>query len=81
LVVGIGVLGSCSAAPFACCKPHEPATRCLRISYIVVLGQQHPGRSQGAPYPAGVEPRAYPREAILRAVRNPGTVTLARELK
>ena len=29
----------------------------------------------------GVEPRAYLREAALRAVRNPGTVTLARELK
>ena len=29
----------------------------------------------------GAEPRAYLREATLRAVRNPGTVTLARELK
>ena len=29
----------------------------------------------------GVESRAYLREATLRAVRNPGTVTLARELK
>ncbi len=29
----------------------------------------------------GVEPRAYLREATLRAVRNPGTVTLAHELK
>ncbi len=29
----------------------------------------------------GVEPRAYLREATLRAVRRPGTVTLARELK
>ena len=29
----------------------------------------------------GVEPRAYLREATLRAVRNPGTVTLARDLK
>ena len=29
----------------------------------------------------GVEPRAYLREAALRAVRNPGTVTLARDLK
>ncbi len=28
-----------------------------------------------------VEPRAYLREAALRAVRNAGTVTLARELK
>ncbi len=28
-----------------------------------------------------VEPRAYLREATLRAVRNAGTVTLARELK
>ena len=28
-----------------------------------------------------VEPRAYLREATLRAVRSPGTVTLARELK
>ncbi len=28
-----------------------------------------------------VEPRAYLREATLRAVRNPGTVTLARNLK
>jgi transposase len=28
-----------------------------------------------------VEPRAYLREATLRAVRNPGTVTLARDLK
>jgi transposase len=28
----------------------------------------------------GVEPRAYLREATLRAVRNPGTVTLARDL-
>ena len=27
------------------------------------------------------EPRAYAREATLRAVRDPGTVTLARELK
>jgi hypothetical protein len=29
---------------------------------------------------AGVEPRAYLREATLRAVRNPGKVTLARDL-
>ncbi len=29
----------------------------------------------------GVEPRAYLRETTLRAVRNPGTVTLARDLK
>jgi hypothetical protein len=29
----------------------------------------------------GVEPRAYLREAALRAVRNPGTVTLARYRK
>jgi hypothetical protein len=28
-----------------------------------------------------VEPRAYLREATLRAVRNPGMVTLTRELK
>ena len=28
-----------------------------------------------------VEPHAYLREATLRAVRNPGPVTLARELK
>jgi hypothetical protein len=28
-----------------------------------------------------VEPRAYVREAALRAVRKPGMVTLARELK
>ena len=30
---------------------------------------------------AGTEPRAYLREATLRAVRNPGTATLARDLK
>jgi hypothetical protein len=29
----------------------------------------------------GVEPRAYLREATLRAVRNPGTATLPRDLK
>ena len=29
----------------------------------------------------GVEPRGYLREATRRAVRNPGTVTLARDLK
>ena len=29
----------------------------------------------------GVEPRAYLREATLRAVRNPGTATLARNLR
>ena len=29
----------------------------------------------------GVAPGAYLREATLRAVRNPGTVTLARDLK
>jgi hypothetical protein len=29
----------------------------------------------------GVEPRAYLREATLRTVRNPDTVTLARDLK
>jgi hypothetical protein len=29
----------------------------------------------------GVEPRAYLREATLRAVQNPGTATLARDLK
>jgi len=29
----------------------------------------------------GVEPRAYLRKATLRAVRNPGTATLARDLK
>ena len=30
---------------------------------------------------AGVEPRAYLREATLRAVRNPATIILARDLK
>jgi hypothetical protein len=30
---------------------------------------------------AGVEPRAYLREATLQAVRNPGTATLPRDLK
>ena len=30
---------------------------------------------------SGVEPRAYLREATLRAVRSPGTVTLARDFK
>jgi len=30
---------------------------------------------------AGVEPRGYLRETTLRAVRNPGTATLARDLK
>jgi hypothetical protein len=30
---------------------------------------------------AAVEPRAHLREATLRAVRNPGAATLARELK
>jgi len=30
---------------------------------------------------AAVEPRGYLREATLRAVRNPGTATLARDLK
>ena len=30
---------------------------------------------------AGVEPRAYLKEATLRAVRNPGTVTLPGDLK
>ncbi len=30
---------------------------------------------------AGVEPRAYLREAAMRSVRTPGTVTLARGLK
>ena len=30
---------------------------------------------------AEVEPHAYLREATLRAVRNPGAATLARELK
>jgi hypothetical protein len=30
---------------------------------------------------AGVEPRAYLRQATLRAVRHPGTATLARDLK
>jgi hypothetical protein len=30
---------------------------------------------------AGVEPRAYLREATLRAARNPGAVTLARDFK
>ena len=30
---------------------------------------------------AGVEPRAYLRKATLRAVRNPGSVTLARNLE
>jgi hypothetical protein len=30
---------------------------------------------------AGVEPRAFLREATLRAVRNPGTATLPRDLK
>jgi hypothetical protein len=29
----------------------------------------------------GVDPRAYLWEVTLRAVRNPGTVTLARDLK
>ncbi len=29
----------------------------------------------------GVEPRTYLRETTLRAIRNPGTVTLARDLK
>jgi hypothetical protein len=31
--------------------------------------------------PTGVEPRGYLREATLRAVRSPGSVTLARDLK
>ena len=31
--------------------------------------------------PAGPEPRAYLREATMRSVRNPGTVTLTRDLK
>jgi len=35
----------------------------------------------GSAKPCGVEPRAYLREATLRAVRNPGTATLARDLK
>ncbi len=39
------------------------------------------GFHQVGPKLAGVEPRAYLREATLRAVRNPGTVTLARDLK
>ena len=30
---------------------------------------------------AGVEPRADLREATMRSVRNPGTVTLTRDLK
>jgi hypothetical protein len=30
---------------------------------------------------AGVEPRAYLREATMRSVRSPGTMTLARDLK
>ena len=30
---------------------------------------------------AGMEPRAYLREATMRPVRNPGMVTLARDLK
>jgi hypothetical protein len=30
---------------------------------------------------AGVEPRAYLREATLRAARHPGTATLARNFK
>jgi hypothetical protein len=30
---------------------------------------------------AGIESRAYLREATLRAVRKPGTATLARDLK
>ena len=30
---------------------------------------------------AGMEPGAYLREATLRAVRNPGAVTLARDLE
>jgi hypothetical protein len=30
---------------------------------------------------AGVEPRAYLGQAAQRAIRNPGTVTLARDLK
>ena len=30
---------------------------------------------------AGVEPRAYLGEAARRAIRNPGTVTLARDFK
>jgi hypothetical protein len=29
----------------------------------------------------GIEPRAYPREATLRAVGNPGTATLPSDLK
>ena len=30
---------------------------------------------------AGVEPRAYLGEAARRAIRNPGTIALARDLK
>jgi transposase len=30
---------------------------------------------------AGVDPRAYLGQAVRRAIRNPGTVTLARDLK
>ena len=39
------------------------------------------GAEESAARLCGVEPRGYLREATLRAVRNPGTVTLARDLE
>ncbi len=49
----------------------EPATRSAALFYSLIESAKL----------CRVEPRAYLREATLRAVRNPGTVTLARDLK
>lgn len=49
----------------------ERGTRVAALSYSLIESAKL----------AGIEPRAYLGEATRRAIRNPGTVTLARDLK
>jgi hypothetical protein len=51
--------------------PAERGTRVAALFYSLIESAKL----------CGVEPRAYLREATLRAVRNPGAATLARDLK
>ena len=56
---------------FAYAKPASPEERLATLLYSLIESAKL----------AGVEPRAYLGEAARQAIRNPGTVTLARDFK
>jgi hypothetical protein len=60
-----------SAAPMPLCASSNPKPRVAALSYSLIESAKL----------AGAEPRAYLSEAARRALRNPGTVTLARDFK